>query len=97
MILKIHEAPEKRKIVVVCDSDLIGKKFEQGKAVLDLSSKYYGGKEQDIETVKKSFDTAYIVSMVGKESVQLGIKERIIKKENVVNVANVPYAQVILF
>jgi len=44
MIVKIHKSRE-RKILAVCDNELFGKKFEEGKLRLDLSSEFYDGEE----------------------------------------------------
>ena len=31
MIVKIHKAEQNKKILAVCDSDLLGKKFKRGR------------------------------------------------------------------
>ena len=39
MLVKIHKSY--RNVVAVCDSDLIGKKFEEDKFQLDLKESFY--------------------------------------------------------
>jgi len=45
MQIKIHEAY--RIIVSICDSGLIGKKFEEGDKQLDIKESFYAGEEVD--------------------------------------------------
>ena len=47
MYVKIHESY--RKVVAVCDSELVGKKFEEGKMQLDVRENFYNGEEVDEE------------------------------------------------
>ena len=39
-------------LVVVTDSDIVGKKFEEGRLQLDLTKKFYRGEEKNKEEVK---------------------------------------------
>ena len=43
MIVKIHKTRDRRKIIAVCDENLIGKRFEEREMQLDLSSDFYNG------------------------------------------------------
>ncbi|MDP7180772.1 MAG: DUF424 family protein [Candidatus Woesearchaeota archaeon] len=95
MILKIHENQEK-KIVAVCDSELKGKKFEEGKLQLDLTSHFYDGQEADETKILNSFKNAYMVNLVGQKSVDLAIKAGIAEKENVIKIDSIPHVQAIL-
>jgi len=45
--IKIHNAY--RRIVAVCDADLIGKKFEEGNVQIDVNEKFYKGDLVDEE------------------------------------------------
>jgi len=46
MIIKIHKSPDGKKVVALCDSNLLGKVFEQDKVQLDLRSDFYKGEEK---------------------------------------------------
>jgi len=82
MQIKIHEAY--RIIVSICDSGLIGKKFEEGDKQLDLKESFYAGEEVDekkaveILVDMKKEDATF--NIVGKESVRTAEKSGIIKK-----------------
>ena len=39
-------------IVIITDSDIIGKKFEEGNKQLDLTNKFYSGEEKSKEEIK---------------------------------------------
>lgn len=96
MIGKIHKTFEGRTILAVCDSDIKGKKFEQGKMQLDLSSDFYKGRKMDKEELKELFRVVDIVHLVGEKAVELGVKEGIIEKELVLEVDGVPHAEVVI-
>jgi len=95
MIVKVHIANE-RKIVAVCDKDLLGKKFEDGDLQMDLSSDFFKGKEMLPEQLEKEISNANVVNFVGKESVDFAIKKNIVQKEKVITIAGIPNAQGII-
>ncbi|MEE9525069.1 MAG: DUF424 family protein [Candidatus Woesearchaeota archaeon] len=92
MIVKLHKSLEGRVILAVCDSDICGKKFEEGDLQLDLSSNFYKGEEMDEERILNLMKSVHIVNLCGKKAVELGVKARIIDKENVVVISGVPHA-----
>ena len=92
MIVKKHVSDGKL-ILAVCDSELKGKVFEEGDLRLDLSCDFYDGEEMSKEEVKILFKEAFIVNLVGQESVELGLDQGIIKINNVINVQKIPHAQ----
>jgi uncharacterized protein len=96
MIVKIHKTHDGRKIVAVCDKDLIGKKFEEGKLQLDFTSEFYKGEEKDEEVIINFFSSAYIVNLAGKGAVNLGLKQGLISKDSLRYVKKIPYAMAIL-
>ena len=95
MIVKIHPTPN-GKMIAICDSDLLGKKFEENEKQLDLSSNFYKGEEKSPEETEQLLKDCYIVNAVGKESVDLLVKNNLIKKENIGVVSGIPYAQCVV-
>jgi len=93
MIAKLHKTLEGRTILSVCDSDLIGQKFEQGDLQLDLTSDFYKGKETEEKRIKELFKVVNIVHLVGKKAVELGIKEGVVEEEFILKIKGVPHAQ----
>lgn len=92
MIVKVHNS-ENGTVVAVCDSDLIGKKFEEGNLQLDLTSDFYKGQEKSEKEIGDLLRNAYIINVVGKKSVELAIKEKVIDESSVKKIANIHYSQ----
>lgn len=92
MIVKVHKR-EGRTVVAVCDSDLIGKKFEEGDRQLDLTSDFYAGEERDEKEVGDLIRNADIVNLVGEEAVRLGLEEEVITQDQIIKIDGVPHAQ----
>jgi hypothetical protein len=92
MILKLHKKGEK-VAAAVCDSELLGKKFDEGKLQLDLASDFFKGEEKDDLTIGDTIRNADSVNLVGEKAVKLGIDEGIIDAEHVKKIAGIPYAQ----
>jgi len=96
MIVKLHKTNDNKKIVAVCDSNLIGKKFEEKNLQLDLTSDFYSGEEKPEEVITKMFYDCYMINLVGKNSVNLALKHGIISENNIVYIKKIPHAQAIL-
>jgi len=93
-IIKSH-----RDIIVVCDKELLGKKFEEGKFQLDIKENFYKGKEADsesiIETMKKMSAEDATFNIVGEKSVNTALKAGIISKEEIRRIKGIPFALVL--
>lgn len=90
ILVKIHEHG---KIVTLCDSDLIGRKLEDDKLQLDITARFYGGKEMKLEMALNLLEDAATVNIVGKESIRFAIENNIISEDRVIYIQGVPNAQ----
>ena len=94
MYFKIHESY--RRVVAVCDSDLIGKKFEEGKMQLEVRENFYKDEEIDfenaIEFFKKEIVEDATFNIVGAESIKAAKESGVISDGNVGEVAGIPFA-----
>ncbi len=92
MNIKIHEAY--RSIVAVADSDLIGKVFEEGIKQIDVRESFFKGEEVDrervIEILKDMDKEDAIFNIVGKKSVECGIKAGVLSKEGIIEIDGIP-------
>jgi len=95
MIVKEHIIANNRLMLAVCDKEIIGKKFETPDLKLDLSSDFYNGKEKTEKEIVKLFEQAYMINLVGQESVGLGLKSGIISKKDIIKIKDIPYVQAI--
>ena len=93
MYVKIHKSKD-RHVVAVCDEDLIGKKFETKKLVLNVSERFYKGEKLSDEETYNVMKNALNLNIVGKRAIKLAIKNDIIEKENIIKIKNIPHAQV---
>ena len=100
MLIKIHKSQNIRPVVAICDSDLLGKKFEEGKRQLDIRENFYKGEEASKENAIKLIQRQSIedasFNIVGKESIAAAIEAGIIQKEGVHKIKGIPFALVLL-
>ncbi len=97
MLVKIHKSY--RDVIAVCDPELLGKKFEQGKAVLELTDFYNGEgiSEQELIKLLKNYaaeDATF--NIVGEKSISAALKAGIITQQGIRKVQNIPFALVLL-
>jgi hypothetical protein len=89
-----------RYVVAVCDSELLGKRFEEGLFQLDVKESFYGRDEKSesetIEILKKMRREDATFNIVGKKSVRTALKAGIINEESIGKVQGVEFAIVLL-
>ena len=96
MIVKIHKVEGNKMLLAVCDSELLGKKFEEGNKQLDMTSNFYKGEEKTTREVCDLMRNSYMINLVGEKSIKLALKEELVNEDNINKISDVPYAQVIL-
>ena len=98
MYIKIHKSY--RNVVAVSDSNLMGKKFEDGKRQLDIRENFFKGNEvsneEAVVILKKQLIEDSTFNVVGKESVKACIEAGVIKKNSVDYIDNIPFAIVLI-
>ncbi len=97
MFVKIHKSY--RIVVAICDSDLLGKKFEEGKRQLHIRENFYKDKEVNkeelITIIKRQAMEDASFNIAGKESVQVALELGIIKTEGVHKLKVIPIALIL--
>ncbi|MFC1801666.1 DUF424 family protein [Nanoarchaeota archaeon] len=96
IVAKLHQNPDGQKILALCDKNLLGKKFEEGNRQLDLTSNFYQGEEKSEEEIKELIKDAYIINLVGQESLDLIKKLNLVEEEHIIRINNIPHAQIVL-
>jgi len=100
MFIKIHKSQNIRPVVAICDSEIIGKKFEEGKKQLDVRENFYKGVEMNAEDALKFIQRQTVedasFNIVGKESIEIALKAGIISKEGVHKIKGIPFSLVLL-
>jgi hypothetical protein len=96
MIAKLHKGKDNKVVVAVCDSELLGKKFEEGNKQLDMTSDFFKGEEKDDLAIGDLIRNADSVNLVGEKAVKTGIDEGVVEEGHVKKIAGIPYAQAII-
>jgi hypothetical protein len=98
MQVKIHEAY--RTIVVLCDTELIGKYFSEGIMQIDIKENFFKGEEKNfketVELLKDMEKEDATFNIVGKESIKAALEAKIISKEGITNIQGIPVALVLM-
>lgn len=98
MQIKKHVAY--RTIVALCDSDLIGKTFEEDIRQIEITPNFFQGeeknKEEVLEILKDMEKEDATFNIVGKESVECAILAGVISKEGFMKINGVPVALVLM-
>jgi uncharacterized protein len=98
MIIKIIKS--QRNIVAVCDSELIGKKFEEGKLQIDVKENFFRGEEVDekkaIEIIQKMAEDDATYYIVGEKSIHAALEARVIDEDGIVKIQGIPVSLVLL-
>ena len=89
-----------RNVVAICDSDLMGKSFEEGKFKLEIKEQFFKGEELPQEKIIELIKTMAIedatFNIVGEKSVNTALKTGIIHKEGIKKIAGIPFALVLM-
>jgi uncharacterized protein len=89
-----------RGVVAICDSDLIGKIFEQENLRLEVKESFFKGKEVSKEELIEILDDMSkedaTFNIVGEESVGIALEEGLIQKEGIKTIQGIPFALVLV-
>jgi len=92
LIAKLHTIDSK-SILAICDKDLIGKEFEDGKIFFRASEKFYGNQEfSEKEIIEMALESDSI-NVFGNKSSELLEREGLISENNVIIIAGIKHAQ----
>jgi uncharacterized protein len=76
LFIKVHKSY--RNVVAICDSDLIGKHFEQEELQLDLKESFYKGEkyseDQALKIIKDYAKEDVTFNIVGKKAIEICLK-----------------------
>ena len=92
IMIKVHKTPN-GEIVAMCDSDLVGRRFESKDLRIDISERFYKGIEiEDKAELLKLIKESRNLNIVGKESVDFAMKNNVIDRTNIIKIKKIPYA-----
>ncbi len=98
MLVKLHKSY--RTVVAICDSNLLGKTFEEGEKILDVRESFYNGEEvsyeRAVEIMRFQAREDATFNIVGKESIKAAKEAGIITEEGIGEIQGIPFALVLL-
>ncbi len=80
-------------VVAVCDPEIIGNCYQEGKLILDVKREFYEGSLVSFEKALEEIESSTIANIVGEKIVSEAIKAGLICEECVLRIARVPHAQ----
>ena len=90
---KVHES-QNRKVLAVCDKELVGKILEENHFHFDIKESFYKGKEITSDELKKMIHEFDSINLVGEKAVGVAISEKIASEKNVIIIKNIPHVQI---
>jgi hypothetical protein len=82
-------------VVAVCDRDILGKKFKDGKLVLKLDESFYKGEEVYENEVKEALSCATIANISGEKAIACAVECGCVEPDTVIFIEGIPHAQMI--
>lgn len=82
------------KLVIVCDKELLGKIFKEGKLKIEVKKSFYDGREASVAECIEALRGATIANLLGS-IVKNAISAGIIDKNNVIEIQGVLHAQLV--
>ncbi len=93
MMLLCERSTQEGLLVSVCDADILGETFEQGKLSLTVDPDFYDGEEASANEVIDSLTEASVANLVGTEAVETAIEGGFVDEANVLEFEETLHAQ----
>ena len=94
ILVKVHEYH--RRIIAICDAELLGRKLEQDPLQLEINKDFYGGEEvsekelQDLLEDSVREDATF--NIVGERAIAIAIKAGVVGEQGIIRIQGVPHA-----
>ncbi len=82
-------------LVAVCDSELLGETFREGKLKLEVKVDFYKGVSASIPEALQAVDAADIANLVGQGIVEAAVQKGFVNPSAIVHIGGVPHAQIV--
>ncbi|MBC7120536.1 MAG: DUF424 family protein [Candidatus Methanosuratus sp.] len=96
LFIKVWAVREGEVMIAVCDPQLVGKKFHDGRLLLDVNEAFYKGELVSAEAAVDYLRKATVANLVGEVAVQCGKEAGLIHEDGVMTIDGVPHAQFVL-
>ena len=85
----------KEVLIAICDCDLMGKRFTEGKLHVDINQDFFGDEKASNQEVEKALKSATIANFVGRQCVECAIELGYVHRENTIVIDGVSCAQMV--
>lgn len=92
----VQKNSEHGMLLIVTDSSLISKKFEENNLQLDLTKPFYNGIKSSKSEVKRLMGPARHIHLTGNEAVEMGVEAGVIDIKKVIIIKGIPHAEAII-
>lgn len=82
-------------LVAVCDSELLGATFREGKLKLEVKVDFYKGVSTSIPEALQAIDSADIANLVGEGIVEATVQRGFVNPSAVLYIGGVPHVQIV--
>ncbi len=80
-------------LVAICDRELIGQTFSDGRLTLEVSEFFYKGALSSAHEVMAALGTAVVANLAGKRAIECALEGGFITEDNILIIDGVPHAQ----
>ena len=81
--------------MAICDGNLIGKIFEEGDKILNVSKNFYHGEPMFEKDILKLIEDNILLNIVGDESIKFALKNKLIDKKGIIRIKKIPHAMLL--
>jgi hypothetical protein len=82
-------------LVAACDTDILGKTFEDEELQIFVGEGFYGGETVGPDMLLKLMDVANIINLIGEKVVRLAVEQGLVDEDCIMNIGGVPHAQIL--
>lgn len=82
-------------IIAVCDDNLLGSMFREGKFKLEVKESFYRGDRSSMEDAMRAVDGADIANLVGKKTVAAAVSNGYADPQAVITISGIPHVQIV--
>ncbi|MEM3507657.1 MAG: DUF424 family protein [Candidatus Bathyarchaeia archaeon] len=82
-------------LIAICDENLIGKTFKEGKLKIQVTRDFYGETLVSMNKALEMMNEADIANLVGKNIIKAAIDKGYVSEDAVIYIAGTPHVQVV--
>lgn len=83
-------------MLAACDSNLLGKRFEEGELHIEIKREFYHESFVTEKAFRNALKMATIINLVGENVIRIAVEEGIIDRDNIIRISSVPHAQAVV-